>query len=205
MPAQTACINEFFQPGEGQQLNFSTSILTFAAHGGGVFMNPNERPFIPLIPVHLVAAEQVYSPLAVASGIAFPDIHLKLAQDCRLASQNNVTGLPANYTINADNDYAQYLYKRTNDDLIAMKARFMDLYNKTYQFWLNANAAWTATQYFEALRAYMMDIINTADRRLFIPSGFYDFPNASNFAVARAGLKALDANFDAIMCLELYV
>jgi hypothetical protein len=87
-----------------------------------------------------------------------------------------------------------------------MLDRYNYLANLIYNFWTNANPAWTVIQMIQALDVFKTQLIQyLADPNLYIAPNGYDFGAASVATTAIAAFKAGDANLVAFDTIEIYI
>jgi hypothetical protein len=183
--------------------------MGFTAKGGGGFLlnSMRQRPFIPLAGMEInVASEFVFA--SVANQIAFmPNVVKNFFTAALNASVNystdNIAG--ADQLIVPVESFGSYLFRRVFANNL-MLDRYNYLANLIYNFWTNANPAWTVIQMIQALDVFKTQLIQyLADPNLYIAPNGYDFGAASVATTAIAAFKAGDANLVAFDTIEIYI
>ena len=205
---QTPCSNLYFPAGSGALLTASSKASLIVGKIGGYDLSGNQlRPFIPFCGMALDASG-AYKPLTVASNQNNKDTFLKFFTAAFNASKNYVFELVAqndNILNGDDNYFASYLYKKLDADIYMME-RYNSIAGIVWNFWNNADVAWTNAQYYDALLKLQAFLEVTADPNLYIAPAYYDFNDAvGDFAAAITAWKAADANFVAFDTLEISI
>jgi hypothetical protein len=153
-----------------------------------------------------VASEFVFA--SVANQIAFmPNVVKNFFTAALNASVNystdNIAG--ADQLIVPVESFGSYLFRRVFANNL-MLDRYNYLANLIYNFWTNANPAWTVIQMIQALDVFKTQLIQyLADPNLYIAPNGYDFGAASVATTAIAAFKAGDANLVAFDTIEIYI
>ena len=203
---QTACSFLFFPAGDALTVQMSDQIQKVVAKGAGVLGIDNAgRPFIPFAGMELDASG-AYVLAPVAQNIAnMPGVILAFFQAALNASTNyvnNVVGADA--IVNPDaNNFAGYLFKLLSN--VPNSDRYFQIANFIFNFWTNADPAWTVTQYTAAVTQFRKDLFNYADKNYFIPNADYIFSPASVFNIAWTAFIASDPNIRAMDSIEIYI
>lgn len=177
----------------------SVNALPLSKGSGQWIFNPS-RPFIPYCGATL-NANGVYIPDTIAQNVVQIATFVNFFKECRQASINEVQDV-AGSEFSSDL-FQGYLYKTTFANAQNFQ-RYLQLAGIIFEFWTNANGAWTAEQYFNALNQLVATLIQQADKNLYIPPGGYTLANASALALNLDAWKAANANFVGMLTLEFY-
>jgi hypothetical protein len=207
---QTPCSYSYFPPANIAAIHGSTTITKFTAKGGGgfIFIWNQLRPFLPIAGMKAGSVSGTFEYLTTAQNIAgMPSIITQWFQAVLNASVNYATdnlAAPDQIINGNDNYFAGYLAKRVAPDAF-MLARYLYLANLIYNFWVNANPAWTTAQQETEINTFKVQLMNNlADPNLYLAPANYDFGLASAFSVALAAFKVATAALVAFESIEIY-
>lgn len=193
--SQTACFTSLFQI----NTPFTTGqnqLLMQVGHLGKRFIP--QRPFIPIAGGNV---GNPFTPDTIANNILFAQTFLDFFTEARQASINMVQAVVGSEYLS--NLYQQYLYKTTfasPQNLL----RYQMNASLVYNFWQNANLAWTATEYYNALNDFAAMIQQQADKEFYIPPGQYDIDAASAFGLNLTAWETANPNFTGFLIVEFY-
>lgn len=199
--AQTACFTNIFTVSD--VITSSNNNIRVAFQGVLVPPSNNGRPFIPYCGAVLNVGNGLYTPDTVANNILFINTFVDFFKECRQASINMVQDIGPPASQYQSELYQGYLYKQTFANTAALQ-RYLQNAAIVFDFWTNANPAWTNEQYFNALTGLRNKIASEADKMLYIPNGDYTFAPASPIAVDLAAWLAGNVSFAGLLCVEFY-
>lgn len=194
---ETACFTSLFQP--NTPFTGGQNILLMQAGHLGKRLKP-QRPFIPIAGV--VASGSGYAPDTIANNVLFSQTFLDAFTECRQASINESLDLVGGSEYISD-FYLQYLYKTTYDNAQNL-LRYNNNAQLVYQFWQNANLAWTNTEYYDAINNLVNTIQQQADKAFYIPPGQYDFIVGSAFNIDMVNWETANPLFLGFLIVEFY-
>lgn len=195
--AQTACYTSLFTLSDFVYGNVQGMPVS---KGSGNWVFSPGRSFIPYAGATL-NANGIMVPDSIANNISFIATFVNLFKEARQASINEVQGIGGS---EYDSDfYQQYLYKRTYQNDIQTQ-RYLQQIGIVFDFWTNANLAWTPEEYLFALKNLVSTLIEQADKNLYVPPGLYTIDNVSALAINLDLWKAGNAAFIGFLTTEFY-
>lgn len=197
---QTPCFKELYANNGNNILGNEQAIILFSKGVGSYGSADSGRAFIPFAGATL-NANGIYVPDTVGNNNTFIAAFAQFFADARQASINYVQNSVAFPQAFVDNGLQGYLYKKTFS-VISDEQRYLQNAGIVFNFWANANLAWTNTEYYEALRKLKETIINTASKDLYIPNNRYLFGAALDATIL--AWKTANPNFVAFLGVELY-
>jgi len=203
-----SCSNTYFPAGQAQQVSGGSFYSEIVNKGGGGYLlsKVGKRPYIPIAGMKLNAGTQERELLTVAQNKAFMGL---IARDYFISALNASANYALDLTANpdqilpaaSDENFYGYLYKRVYGDG-DMTSRYNYIADMIYNFWLNADAAWTTAQYEAAIRDFKIQMQQLADRNLFLINGL-NIDAASVLAVQILAFKTATPALQYFDCLEL--
>lgn len=212
------CLKDYFQTAGGLAINATDNLISVFNKGGGNFDVRCQmgKPFIPFC-----AIIQGTSTALIQDTIAHHKTNIQVFLDMYtqffVASVNARDGLTGNpyaeyiapYGQNGI-DFSQYLVKKVGDPQSNGNANYNAYFNAmqlVYNFWNNADAAWTAAQLQDALYKLMAALNANVYPRLYIPPGSYRFNTGNVFQISWKAWADADtaagATLVGMKCLEL--
>ena len=196
---QTPCFTEIFVSNGNNALVSSQAILIGSKGVGSYILSDSGRPFIPFCGA-VLNANGVYVPDTAANNQTFAATFTQIFKDARQASINYVTdavGFPSGNVT----PLSSYLYKKTFS-VAADNQMFLQNSGIVFDFWLNANPAWTNAEYSAALSRLKQDIQQFASKDLYIPNNFYSLSAALDALIL--AWKTANPLMVAFLGVELY-
>lgn len=159
------------------------------------------RPFIPYCG-YILNVDGVAMPDSIANNQNNAITFVHFFKECRLASINYYDDLPGS-TI--DSEYFKgYLAKKTFADVDSNYRRYIAAADIIWNFWNNANLAWSNSEYISALDALSSKIANEFDKSLYIPNAIYDFLGGSDIDTDLDAWFLANPNFAGFLTVEFY-
>lgn len=201
---QTPCFTSLY-PYSSSELSTSLTNIKLVPTlkiPGGLELFDTGRPFIPIVGLTNDGTSLIYD--TIANNKTYKSFCIDWFNAAYLASQNAIIydNIPnADYIQGA---FSQYLYKKLISNP-ANLTRFNYIAELVYNFWNNADAAWTNAQYFSEINNFIEQLKSQASKDFYIPNGDYLIAAADALNVLNAAWLVTNPNFNGWLGIEFYV